>query len=84
VTGLILEKKDGILKVIENPLASTKAREIKESDIDGQPMKSPVSMMPKGLLDKLTRDEILDLVAYLAARGDKNHGLFKGEGHGHH
>ena len=26
--------------------------------------------MPKGLLDKLTREEILDLVAYVAARGD--------------
>jgi putative heme-binding domain-containing protein len=83
VTGLILEKKDGVLKVIENPLASTKAREIKESDIDGQPMKSPVSMMPKGLLDKLTRDEILDLLAFLACRGDKNHGLFKGDVHHH-
>ncbi len=27
-------------------------------------------MMPKGLLDKLTRDEILDLVAYIAAGGN--------------
>jgi hypothetical protein len=38
--------------------------------------------MPKGLLDKLTREEILDLVAYIAARGDPKHKLFQG-GHDH-
>jgi hypothetical protein len=27
--------------------------------------------MPKGLLDKLSREEILDLIAYVMARGDK-------------
>ena len=40
--------------------------------------------MPKGLLDKLTRDEILDLVAYIAARGKKDHPLFQAGAHGHH
>ena len=34
--------------------------------------------MPKGLLDKLTREEILDLVAYVAAHGDPKHKLFQG------
>ena len=35
--------------------------------------------MPKGLLDKLSREEILDLVAYVFSRGDKKNPLFKGE-----
>ena len=35
--------------------------------------------MPKGLLDKLTREEILDLVAYIVARGDPKHKLFQGD-----
>ncbi len=39
--------------------------------------------MPKGLLDKLTREEILDLIAYVAAGGNPNHPLFKGGGHDH-
>jgi hypothetical protein len=40
--------------------------------------------MPKGLLDKLTKDEILDLIAYVAAHGDPKHKLFAGDaGHGH-
>jgi len=33
--------------------------------------------MPKGLLDKLTRDEILDLVAFVYARGKKDHAVFQ-------
>ena len=42
--------------------------------------------MPKGLLDKLTREEILDLISYIAAGGDPNHPLFQGDhatGHDH-
>ena len=42
--------------------------------------------MPKGLLDKLTREEILDLVAYLIARGNRQHPLFRADEkheHGH-
>ena len=36
-----------------------------------------------GLLDKLTKDEILDLIAYVNARGNKNHELFHNAGHDH-
>ena len=43
---------------------------------------SPTSIMPKGLLDKLTREEILDLFAYIAAKGDAKSPLFQG-GHDH-
>ena len=39
--------------------------------------------MPKGLLDKLTREEILDLVAYIVSRGDQNDPLFHGAGNAH-
>ena len=36
--------------------------------------------MPKGLLDKLTREEILDLIAYVAAKGERKDLLFQGGG----
>jgi putative heme-binding domain-containing protein len=39
--------------------------------------KSKVSMMPEGLFDSLKEDEILDLVAYLLSRGDRNHKMFQ-------
>jgi putative heme-binding domain-containing protein len=81
VTGLILEETPQAVKVIENPLVSKEPTTIPKSSIEEQ-VKSPVSIMPQGLLDKLTVEEILDLVAYLAARGKEDHPLFQG-GHDH-
>jgi putative heme-binding domain-containing protein len=84
VTGLVLEESGETVKVIENPLAKAEPLLLKKSEIEERE-KAKTSIMPKGLLDKLTRDEILDLIAYIAARGDKNSGLFKGgEAHEHH
>ncbi len=82
VTGMILEETPDVVKVIENPLVKADAKVLKKSEILGR-KKSPTSIMPKGLLDKLTRDEILDLVSYVAARGDAKDPLFKGQGHEH-
>ena len=67
VTGLVLEETPEEVKVIENPLAKAEPVVLKKSEIVER-AKSPRSIMPKGLLDKLTREEILDLVAYVAAR----------------
>jgi putative heme-binding domain-containing protein len=79
VTGLVLDETADTVKVIENPLAKAEPVVIKKSEID-QREKAKASIMPKGLLDKLTRDEVLDLIAYIAARGDKNSSYFKGTG----
>ena len=38
---------------------------------------SPTSMMPEGLLSTLDREEVVDLVAYLLSRGDRESSLFK-------
>ena len=69
--------------MIENPLAKTEPVLLDRADIDER-AKSPTSIMPKGLLDKLTREEILDLIAYIAARGDAKAAVFHGQHeHGH-
>ena len=81
-TGLILKEENGRVTLIENPLAKAEPVTIKADDIETR-SKSPVSTMPKGLLDKLTRDEILDLLAYIYSRADKTHPLFKADAHGH-
>ncbi len=83
VTAMVLEEKDGVYKVIENPLTKAEPRLIKAADLDGRPKPSMNSIMPKGLLDKLTKDEILDLLAYVAAKADPKHKYFVG-GHDHH
>jgi putative heme-binding domain-containing protein len=82
VTGLILEETPNRVKVTENPLAKAEPVILDKADIADR-AKSPNSMMPKGLLDKLTREEILDLVAYVVARGDPKAAAFHGNGHDH-
>ena len=77
VTGMVLEETPQRIKVIENPLAKTAPVVLDRADIDER-AKSPNSIMPKGLLDKLTREEILDLIAYIAARGDAKAPIFAG------
>jgi len=81
-TGLLLEETRDALKLIENPLAKAEAITIKKSDIEERQL-SKASIMPKGLLDKLTKDEILDLIAFVHARGNKQHPLFHAAGHDH-
>jgi putative heme-binding domain-containing protein len=55
-----------------NPDALTR---VDQRQIESQ-RPSPVSMMPTGLLDTFKEDEILDLMAYLLSRGDRNHKMF--------
>lgn len=38
---------------------------------------SQVSAMPTGLLNLLTKEEVMDLIAYIISSGDRNHALFK-------
>lgn len=83
VTGLILEETADTVKVIENPLNKAEPVVLQKSEIDER-AKSNISIMPKGLLDKLTQEEILDLIAYIEARGDTKHALFQGHHAGHH
>ena len=82
LTGLILEENNDSIKMIENPLAKTTPVIIKKADIESR-LKSKQSIMPKGLVDKLTKDEILDLIAYVYSRADRNHELFKDDHHHH-
>ncbi len=84
VTGVVLSESGTEVKLIENPLVKAEPIIIKKEEIQSRKL-SPVSVMPKGMLDKLSKEEILDLVAYLAARGDKKSPLFgKSDGHDHH
>lgn len=80
VTGLVLAETGDAIKVVENPLTSAQPIEIKKSDI-AERKALPTSLMPKGLLDKLNREEILDLVAFILAKGNASDPIYQG---GHH
>jgi putative heme-binding domain-containing protein len=81
VTGMILEETKTVVKLIENPLAAVKPIELKVANIESR-TRSDTSIMPKGLLDKLTREEILDLLAYVVSGANPKHKVF-GSGHDH-
>jgi len=83
VTGLVVAETPDEVAIVENPVAKAEPVRIKKKDIDARNT-SPVSIMPKGLLDKLTRDEVLDLIAYVASRGNEASALFSPDGCPHH
>ncbi len=82
ITGMVIKETPDELHVVIDPLAKDKATIIAKDDIDAQ-KKSEASLMPKGLLDKLSREEILDLIAYVMAKGDKKHKVYMHEHHDH-
>lgn len=83
VTGMVVEETTDAVTILENPLAKTKPLVIPKAEIEAQ-TKSPKSIMPDGLLSKLTREEILDLIAFIQAGGDPKHKLYSDHaGHDH-
>jgi putative heme-binding domain-containing protein len=81
VTGMIVAEDDQQVKVLVDPLAKGEPAVIEKEEIEQRTI-SKVSIMPQGLLDKLTREEVLDLFAYLYARGDRKHEIYSE--HHHH
>jgi putative heme-binding domain-containing protein len=75
ISGLVLEETPDVIKLVENPLVKAMPIEIPRSEVLER-KKSPTSLMPKGLLDKLSRDEVLDLIALVYARGKPDHPVF--------
>ena len=80
VTGLVVKETDGDVQIIDNPTSPEKIRTIKKSDIDEREI-SNVSIMPKGVMNKLIKEEILDLLAFVIAKGDRKSGLFAEHNH---
>jgi putative heme-binding domain-containing protein len=78
LTGMIVEESATQLELLIDPLAKRDPLVIEKSNIEER-QKSSTSIMPVGLANKLTSEEILDLIAYIYARGDKQHELFASE-----
>ncbi len=83
VTGLIVRETDDQVDVIEDPVVRPDATVLEKAQIEER-TKLTTSTMPKGLLNQLSREEILDLIAYVYTGGDKTAPLFAGGHHDHH
>ena len=76
VTGRVVNLQGELLMININMLDPDAIERINRNEVDTM-LPSPVSMMPKGLLDTLHPDEVLDLMAYLLSRGDRNSPMFR-------
>ncbi|MCH8828620.1 MAG: c-type cytochrome, partial [Planctomycetes bacterium] len=69
ISGVITRQSRESITIVSNP-EHPKPQTIARDDID-EMKKSSVSMMPRGILDRYTREEILDLLAYLKSANAK-------------
>jgi putative heme-binding domain-containing protein len=75
VSGLVIADKPDEYLVITDPLAPNKPTSVKKDEIEDEG-KTKSSIMPVGLLNWLSREEALDLWAYVLSGGDKEHALY--------
>ncbi len=80
VTGMVIEETADAVKLATDPLGKAPPTVLAPDAIASRE-KADTSIMPKGLLSKLTREEILDLIAYVHARGDAKHKIFEKHDH---
>ncbi len=76
--GMMVAEDDKTLTLMPNPLGIENCEPIviQKSEIDIR-QASPISLMPEKLLNTMTIEEIRDLLAYLQARGNPKHAVFK-------
>jgi len=67
--GRIVSEDDRNVVLATNPIDSDDRRRVAKAQIAAQRV-SEISSMPEGLLNTLERDEVLDLLAWLAAGGE--------------
>lgn len=73
--GRVLEENDKIVKIRTDPFARELTTIDKSTIVERQLSKT--SEMPQGLLNTLTKEEILDLVAYIRSAGKADDKAFK-------
>jgi putative heme-binding domain-containing protein len=76
VSGRIVTEDDTRIVIVTDPEDATKSVELKRDEIE-EIFASTESLMPKGLLDQLNEEEVLDLLAYALSKGNQRDGRFK-------
>ncbi len=76
VVGRVVNMNGNTLRVMTNMLDPSGLTDVDRNTIETT-RPSETSMMPTGLIDTFTAEEIADLVAYLRAGGRANHAIFR-------
>ena len=74
VSGCIIEETGEKIVLVVNPMTQER-HEVLKADVQSRTV-SKLSQMPDGLLNILTKDEILDLLAYVEAGGKADATIF--------
>ena len=74
VVGRLLSENDAELVLHPDQLKPDKVT-VKKSDVERR-VPSKLSPMPEGLINVLTQDEVLDLLAYMESGGRRDHPAF--------
>ena len=75
VAGRISQENADKAVVMTNPFDTSTTATVAKADVQSREL-SPVSLMPPGLLNTFSEEEILDLLAYLESMGDATHPNF--------
>jgi len=78
VTGRIANLNGDDMMINSDMLNPNNMVNVKRQDIE-EMTKSKISMMPEGLLNTLNEGELLDLMAYLLSRGDRENAMFSSQ-----
>src|SRR5262249_38851173 len=76
IMGRIVNLFGDTININTDMLDANKLVGVNRNQIDTMEV-SKVSMMPEGLIDSFTQEEILDLIAYLYSRGDRTNAMFR-------
>lgn len=77
ITGLVTEQTDDYLVVIADPMHDCTPQRVERDQLDDEPEPLTTSAMPAGIVDALRQEELLDLLAYVEAKGDPRHASFR-------
>ena len=77
---MITEENDDVIKIVVDPLLKDSVTKIDADAVEGRKM-SKLSPMPEGLVDNLTKEEVLDLIAYIKSGGNKKDEIFAEHDH---
>ena len=76
VSGVVGHEDDKVVRLLSNPLGEgEKSTDVAKAEIDER-VESEISLMPLGLLNTMTKEEILDLLAYVESGGNLTYGAF--------
>lgn len=76
LTGREVGGDKDVIRLVTNADKPTEVTVVRRDEIETKRL-SPVSLMPLGMLDTLSQDEVLDLLLYVASGGNRGHRAFQ-------